>query len=107
MNLPIQYENPKSPLSRPKPLVNREHFSLLTHQERTRAVRAISESNIAEQALIADSKDGDELLETAPQTYYYYPSLRVRQIYRRRYDVPSRGAFSNYANNYDEFPTVA
>lgn len=70
-------------------------------------MRAVSDSNIAKQTSITDSKDGEELLETAPQTYYYYPALRVRQISRRRYDSPYRGSFSNYANNYDEFPTVA
>lgn len=49
----------------------------------------------------------DELLETAPQTFYYYPYFRVRRISQRRYDNIFQRPLSNYANDYDKFPTVA
>lgn len=97
-------------LSPSRKLINREFPSLLTHQEPTRIARAIIDPNV--DAIIDDGEagtthDNDEILDSAPQTYYYYPYFRVRRISKRRYDDIPKHPLSNYADDYDRFPTVA
>lgn len=58
---------------------------------------------------ITEDNNDEELLDTAAQTrnYYYYPYFRIRRISQRRYDDRPLRPYSNYANDYDKFPTVA
>lgn len=83
------------------------HFYPDIHLERTRIARAVTDPFFDDQDPIIDSKDDEEFLNTAPQTYYYYPYYRIRKISRRTYDNPSIQPLSNYADSYDRFPTVA
>lgn len=92
----INNQDSNENLSPSRKLINREFSSLLTHQERKRIARAVT-----------DPIDNEELLDSIPQTYYYYPYFRIKRISRRRnVDIPKH-PLSNYADDYDRFPTVA
>lgn len=106
----LNTEKSNRKLSSSRKLINREFPSLLTHQERTRIARAIIDPNV--DAIIDDgqaetTRGNEEILDAAPQTYYYYPYVRVRRISKRRYDAIPEHPLSNYADDYDRFPTVA
>lgn len=97
---PLHNRESKTEVWPSRKLINREFPTLLTHQEGKRIARAIDSSDVVSNL--------DELLDTAAQTrYYYYPYFRVRKISKRTYDTRPSNAFSNYANDYDRFPTVA
>lgn len=112
---PIDSRESQGKLWSPRRLINREFPSLVTHKEGKRVARAITDSNSDNQALDEETEkrriiEGvEELLNTSAQTryYYYYPYFRIRRISKRTYDNKLSQPFSNYANDYDKFPTVA
>lgn len=76
---------------------------------RRRVTRAIQDDDLGS---IKEGGALEEVLVAAPQTgyYYFYPYFRLRKVSRRRYDYngyKSQKPFSNYADEYDRFPTVA
>lgn len=75
-----------------------------TPLERRRHIRAVIDPIVDTEDSTNDSSADEEPLETAAQRYYYYPYYRVRKISARSYNNPP---LSNYADNYDKFPTVA
>lgn len=101
---PIETRKSKTDLMSLKRLINREVPSLLTHQERKRITRAIVDPDIES---LAQTSGTSELLQTAPQTYSYYPYFRIRRIFKKRNNDNNEPPLSNYADPYDHFPTVA
>lgn len=62
----------------------------------------------AEIDYVPNADDNAEILYSAPQTYfYYYPFFRVSKITKNKYNRRPQKPLSNYANNYDKFPTIA